>query len=170
MMETPMEVSSGSISCSIYNRCLPLNHETGRCSNCSLQIRIRNSRLDSAECLRHQAKRMKAISDHSHPPAEIGQNVPVPIPDVDKGRGALRNVICVVLERTEDHFYKLGTLDGILQALYERLEFDICQQVFVRADSMKMKKTISLRTAASSVAVGSGQGFLRCLCVKKMQQ
>ena len=74
---------------------------------------------------------MKTVSDASHPPASVGQNVTVPIPDVDKGKGDLRNIIAVVLNRSEDELYKLGTRDGILKKLYSRSEFDVCKQLFL---------------------------------------
>ena len=40
---------------------------------------------------------MKTVSDASHPPPSIGQNVTVPIPEVDGGKGNLRNIIAVVI-------------------------------------------------------------------------
>lgn len=43
----------------------------------------------SAATSRSQAKRMKQISDSSHPAAKIGDNVTVVIPDVDRSRGSL---------------------------------------------------------------------------------
>lgn len=82
---------------------------------------IQKARQTAAENLEKQAKKMKAASDKSHPPAKVGDNVTVPIPDVDRGRGDLRNVIGVVLEINDDGLYKIGTKHGILQKLYCRL-------------------------------------------------
>ncbi|GBP21520.1 UDP-glucuronosyltransferase 2B1 [Eumeta japonica] len=47
---------------------------------------IRKARTTAAENLVKQAKKMKATSDKSHPPANIGNNVTIPIPNVDKGK------------------------------------------------------------------------------------
>ncbi|KAF2887469.1 hypothetical protein ILUMI_18704, partial [Ignelater luminosus] len=67
-----------------------------------------------------QAKKMKATSDKSHPPANIGDNVTIPIPDVDKGKGDLRNIIGVILQTNDEGFYKVGTKHGVLEKLYCR--------------------------------------------------
>lgn len=81
---------------------------------------ILEARTKAAHNLEKQAKKMKAISDKSHPPAKLGDNITIPVPDVDKAKGDFRNVIGVVLQVTEDGFYKIGTKYGILQKLYCR--------------------------------------------------
>ncbi|XP_045446150.1 uncharacterized protein LOC123654245 [Melitaea cinxia] len=47
-----------------------------------------------------QAKRMKTASHQSHLLLKVGDNVTIPIADVDKGKADLRNLIGVVLEVT----------------------------------------------------------------------
>ncbi|KAG8296007.1 hypothetical protein J6590_067122 [Homalodisca vitripennis] len=74
----------------------------------------------AGEGLRKQAKKMKSHSDKSHPPANIGDNVMIPIPDVDKSKVDLRNIIGVVIDITDEGLYKIGTKHGILQTLYCR--------------------------------------------------
>ncbi|XP_023212590.1 KRAB-A domain-containing protein 2-like, partial [Centruroides sculpturatus] len=127
---------------------------------------IQKARQTAAENLQKQAKKMKSASDKSHPPAKVGDNVTVPIPDVDRGRGDLRNVIGVVLEINNDGLYKIGTKHGILQTLYCRTEFDICTQKFLQESDVNQDVQISLRTAATKHSVGTGQGFIRCTCTK----
>lgn len=87
----------------------------------TLDIQI--ARQTAAENLERQAKKMKASSDKSHPPANIGDNVTIPIPDVDKGRCDLRNIIGVILQKTDEGLYKIGTKHGVLQKLYCRYSF-----------------------------------------------
>ncbi|KAK9679810.1 hypothetical protein QE152_g39697, partial [Popillia japonica] len=84
---------------------------------------------------------MKSVSDKTHPPANVTvaipdvdkprDNVTVPIPDVDKPKGSFRNVIAVILLKTDDNMYQLGTREGIINHLYARSEFDICKQKFI---------------------------------------
>ena len=62
------------------------------CTTCRNVENIHRARKRAAEGLQKQAKRMKQISDKSHPPLNVGDNVTVPIPDVD---GAKRN--CAML-------------------------------------------------------------------------
>lgn len=172
-----MEISEGHY-CSkcgshIHESC-GINVESGKdgfgsnviCLNCNSEAQISHDRQVASTSLKKQAKRMKTVSDASHPPASVGQNVTVPIPDVDKGKGDLRNIIAVVLNRSEDELYKLGTRDGILKKLYSRSEFDVCKQLFLDVKDIPTDKEISLRSAATSSSVGTGQGFFRCHCTK----
>ena len=76
------------------------------CQNCNTEALISHVRQVAGSSLEKQAKRMKTVSDASHPPASIGQNVTVPIPDADKGKGDLRNIIAVVLSKKEDGMHK----------------------------------------------------------------
>ena len=106
---------------------------------------------------------MKRTSDQLHPPAKIGDSVTVAIPDVDKARGSLRNVMAVVIDVIEDNLYKLGTKDGCLKQLYTRSEFDLCAQNFISIDDVRQDKIISLRSAATNSS-GKIQGYTRCQC------
>ncbi|CAG5027459.1 unnamed protein product [Parnassius apollo] len=84
---------------------------------------IQVARKTAAENLEKQAKKMKASSDKSYPPAKIGDNITIPIPDVDKGGGDLRNIIGVIFQRNDKGLYKFGTKYGVLQKLYCRRRF-----------------------------------------------
>ncbi len=66
---------------------------------------------------------MLRTSKNKFPPAKVGDNVTVPVPDVDRGRGDPRNVLCVVLEVTTDGFYRVGNGDGVLETLLARNMF-----------------------------------------------
>ncbi|KAF2885805.1 hypothetical protein ILUMI_20388 [Ignelater luminosus] len=76
---------------------------------CSSENEIQKARKTAAENLVKQAKKMKATSDKSHPPANIGDNVTIPIPDVDKGKGDLRNIIGVILQTNDEEVVKTKT-------------------------------------------------------------
>jgi hypothetical protein len=61
-------------------------------------LHISSARKEAHEILNKQAKRMKIISDATHPPVDVGGNVILPIPDVDRAKADLRNLVGVVLE------------------------------------------------------------------------
>jgi hypothetical protein len=63
---------------------------------------ISSARKEAHENLNKQAERMKMIYDATHPPVDVGGNVILPIPDVDRAKAELRNLVGVVLERNED--------------------------------------------------------------------
>ena len=52
--------------------------------------------------------------------AEVGDNVAIPIPMVDKGRGDARNILGVVVDRDENDLYKIAVKAGILSTRYSR--------------------------------------------------
>ena len=56
--------------------------------------------------------------------AEVGDNVAIPIPMVDKGRGDPRNILGVVLDRNEHDMYKIVVKAGILSPKYSGNQFD----------------------------------------------
>ncbi|XP_031332774.1 KRAB-A domain-containing protein 2-like [Photinus pyralis] len=105
----------------------------------STDNQIKHSRKTAAEGLRKQAKKMKSHSDKSHPPANIGDNVMIPIPDVDKSKVDLRNIIGVVIDITDEGLYKVGTKHGILQTLYCRTQFDVSAQRFITENDVNME-------------------------------
>jgi transcriptional regulator len=62
------------------------------------QSNISSARKEANENLQKQAKRMKLISDATHPPVDVGGNVIIPIADVDRAKADLRNIVAVVLD------------------------------------------------------------------------
>ncbi|XP_043464212.1 uncharacterized protein LOC122503410 [Leptopilina heterotoma] len=131
--------------------------------NNSRQENIFSARKRAAEGLELQAKRMKISSDKSHRPVEVGDNVTIPIPDVDKAKSDFRNVIGVVLEK-KDELHRIGTRQGIINRLYCRSEFDKCKASFIDEQDVPQDETISLRSIATQESNTNGQGFTRCHC------
>ncbi|XP_074040062.1 uncharacterized protein [Leptinotarsa decemlineata] len=128
------------------------------CVPCFNSENIDKERKRSKACLEKQAKKMKANSDKKFPPVTKGVTIRVPIPDVDKGRGDLRNILAVVMDTTEDGFYKLGTANGVLKQLYAGSQFTVCTKSLVRVEDVPDQET-GLRTVATAQSTGSGQGF-----------
>ncbi len=74
--------------------------------------------------LQTQGAKMLKTSNTKFKDAEVGDNVRIRFPDVDRGHGDPRSVIAVVMS-VEGGFYKLGTEHGVLKQLYARNEFSI---------------------------------------------
>lgn len=81
--------------------------------------KIISDRQEAAARLQKKAKRMKITSDTIHEQIEVGNNVKIPFPTLDKTRNDLRN-IGVVLEVKDEDLYKIGTRDGVINKLYSR--------------------------------------------------
>lgn len=60
---------------------------------------------------------MKKTSDKSHPPAEIGDIVIIPFPDLYRTKGDLQTIIGVVLQINDNELYNIMAKHGVLQIL-----------------------------------------------------
>ncbi|KAI6655720.1 hypothetical protein LOD99_1862 [Oopsacas minuta] len=99
---------------------------------------IKRRRIEASASKLSQAERMVQRCHIQFKPGCPGDNVAVPIPSVDRGRGDPRNIQGVILYRDERDQYNIAVKSGILKGLYSRNQF---------AES----------------ATG-GQGFTKCNC------
>ena len=100
---------------------------------------------------------------------EAGDNVAVPIPMVDKGRGDPRNIPGVIVDWDEHYMYRIVVKAGILSKKYSRNQFDLCPQRLLNDSDVNTESTITLCQALKSTASG-GQGFFQCDCSKGKKQ
>lgn len=117
----------------------------------------------SASNLKKQAEKMVQTSNSKYPDAKKGDTVRVRVPDVDRGRTDGRNILAFVLEVTDANLYKLGTKHGILNQLYARNQFTICNENFIYGEDIPQTE-ISLRECARLSSKTGGQGYSRCGC------
>ncbi|XP_076029061.1 uncharacterized protein LOC143017904 [Oratosquilla oratoria] len=96
---------------------------------------------------------------------EVGDNIAVPIPTVDRGRGDSRNIIGLIVDRDENDLYRIAVM---LSTKYSRNQFDLCPQNLLNKTGVKTGCTITLRQALRSTASG-GQGFFHCDSSKQCQ-
>lgn len=120
---------------------------------------------DSQLC---QAERMVKRSRIDLKAGKVGDNVAVPIPMVDRGRGDPRNIIGVIIDRDENDLYRIAVKAGVLSTKYSRNQFDLCPQHLLNNSDVNTGCTITLRQALRSTASG-GQGFFHCDCKKECQ-
>ena len=84
------------------------------------------------------------------PAAQIGDNVAIPIPQVDRGRGDPRNIVGIVVDyNLECDNYKIAVKAGVLRDRYSRNQFDVCPKILITQADLHQDKTISLREAVS---------------------
>ncbi|VVC29399.1 Hypothetical protein CINCED_3A009966 [Cinara cedri] len=81
---------------------------------------IRTIRKEALANSEKQAARIMTRSDKKFSAIDVGIDVVISIPDVDRGKTDLPNLIEVVLEKTEHGLYRIGTKDEILDKLYCR--------------------------------------------------
>ena len=94
----------------------------------------------------------------------IGDNVAVPIPTVDKGRGDPRNILGVIMDVTDKDQYKIAVKHGVLKGHYSRNQFDLCAQKLLTMNDVNTESMISLREAVVHQSASGGQGFVKYNC------
>ena len=124
---------------------------------------MRRREADNAQT--SQAERMVKRSRLDMQAGKQGDNVCVPVPLVDRGRGDPRNILGVIIDRQEDtDQYKIAVKAGILSGLYSRNQFDLCPERLLNTDDINTEKIVSLRSAVIFQSSSGGQGFTRCNC------
>ena len=113
----------------------------------------------SCDGLIKQAERMLRRSRVINVPASIGDNVTIPIPLVDRGRGDPRNLMGVVLEHNENDLYRIAVRNGILAGVYSRNQFHLCPQKLLTDADIITTTVIFLRTAVQRQSVCGGQSL-----------
>jgi hypothetical protein len=89
---------------------------------------------------------MVSLSNSRLPAVDIGTNVVVRVPDLDRGRLALRNVLGVINVNSSG-LYLLGTKEGLLERLYARNEFTTADN-FIEAHDVP-SGSLSLQSAST---------------------
>lgn len=116
--------------------------------------------------LEAQAKKMLDASAKKFKKPDVGCNVTVKIPEVDRSKVDPKSMIAVVTAVTDEDCYELGTRFGKLNALYTINQFRLCKETFLRVDEVP-EKSISLRSVVKRLSLVGGQGFKKCNCLQK---
>jgi len=104
---------------------------------------------------------MVSLSNSRLPAVDIGINVVVRVPDLDRGRLAPRNVLAIVVGVNSTGLYLLGMKEGLLERLYARNEFTTADN-FIEAHDVP-SSSLSL-WSASMITPGRKQGSVSCHC------
>ena len=137
--------------------------------NLTLNERDEEISFERSEARKRQLSQSEVMLERSikrFRPAQVGDSVIVPIPEVDKSRGDANNLMAVVVQSQKDGFYTLGTRHGILKQLYTRNQFEVCQEQHLLEEDVP-RHEIGLREAANKSSMFGGQGFTRCNCHTK---
>ncbi|CAM4741905.1 unnamed protein product [Rotaria magnacalcarata] len=137
--------------------------------NDQLNITEQNEKND--ELLSNRAKRTNDIREtarqakrHKLADLNVGDNVLIPVPDVDRGPTDARNVFAVVMEIKDDK-YKLGVEQGIINGYYSFHQISTATEtptILVENVDQGIKK--SLREVVKLQSITGGQGMLKCSC------
>ena len=90
----------------------------------------------------------------------------IKVPDVDRAKIDAKSIIAVVINIQDDEFYQLGTKAGKLKSLYTRNQFTLCKENFISIEEVG-KEEISVREVVGKLYFIAGQGFKKCIFLKK---
>jgi hypothetical protein len=93
-----------------------------------------------------------------------GDNVTIPIPLVDRGRGDPRNIMGNIVDRDNNDMYRIAVQGGLLQGKYSRNQYDLCVQKLLTDRDVSQEQEVALRTAVELESKCGGQGFVKCNC------
>ena len=83
---------------------------------------------------------------------------------VDRGRAEFPNLMTVIFSKEHGGLYKLGMHHGILNQHYTPNQFSPSGEQLMNIADVPRDKEVGLREVANAEAMGSGQGFKKCLC------
>ena len=78
---------------------------------------------------------------------DLGDNVIIPIPLVDRGRGDARNIMGVIVDRDLNDMYQIAVRAGILHGKFTRNQFDLCTQRLLTENDISRHEEVGLRKA-----------------------
>ena len=110
-----------------------------------------------------QAKRMVKRSRIELAPGQRGDDVDLLIPVVDRGHGDPRNILAVILDRSEIYNYTLVTIHGILKGSHSRNEFELYPE---KLRDVNCTTCVSLREEVFLGSQCGGQGHIKCNCLE----
>jgi len=77
------------------------------------------------------------VSSCSLQAGNIGDNVALPVPMVDRGREDSHNILGVIIDKNENDLYTTATRHGILSNKYTRADFTLCPQQLLKDSDIK---------------------------------
>ena len=155
-----------SISCDICKKAVHPGCETsGTCDRCWLANKRTLKRKHVEGAQEKSANKMLKQSEGHYPTIQVGDNVRVDVPKVDRGPADPPTLIGVVTELTAHGSFKIGTKQGKLKGCLARNMVEKCKRnVFVSLEDVPTTSELSVRQAVAAESIGSGQGFIHCNC------
>ncbi|XP_076056311.1 uncharacterized protein LOC143034260 [Oratosquilla oratoria] len=128
------------------------------------QNNIISHRKRAYEAKLSQAERMVKRSRRIMDRGNVGNNVTIPIPMVDRSRGDPRNIMGMTVDIDENDNYTIAMKSGIVSGKYTKNQFDLCTYELYSEDDVTTDRTVSLRSAVQHESKSGGRGFAKCNC------
>lgn len=96
---------------------------------------------------------------------EVGDNVIIPIPSVDRGPADERNIKGIIVAINDNGGYKVGTNVGKVKGFMSRNQVECTESTTLSLQDVPDTE-MSLREIVSKVSLSGGQGYFFCNCKK----
>src|SRR6218665_1027186 len=123
---------------------------------------LQSQRKRARGSLVQQAERMVKRSRVQHSPGNSGDNVTVPIPLVDRGRGDPQNLMGVISDGDDNDMYRIAVRAEVLNGKYSRNQFELCIHKLLQITDVSTDEVVALRTVVQRQSLCGGQGFVKC--------
>ena len=134
------------------------------CKLCSVSEERTKKRKMVQIAQEQQANKMLKRSESQRPPLQVGDNVRVAIPKVDRGRADPPNMLAVITSCDDHGGYVVGTDKGRVKGSLPWNALEKCKQnVFLSPEDVP-DADLSIRQTVTKQSFGGGQGFTRCSC------
>ncbi|KAF2892953.1 hypothetical protein ILUMI_13219 [Ignelater luminosus] len=86
------------------------------------------------------------------PPIPVGSFVVVAVPEVDRDKIDAKNILVIeiIMDVTDDEYYKVGCKDGITNSLYSRNQMSMCKENVVSQETFNIPRFPSLAPLADN--------------------
>ena len=102
--------------------------------------KVKVFREAAREGVEERAKEMRATSSKKFQKPNLGQNVRIKIPVIDRAKMDPRSIVVVITDIKDEKFYELATKLGKLKALYTRNQFTLCKENFKASKKLVRRK------------------------------
>ena len=137
------------------------------CELCRRKESIGQQRNAAKRKQMESAKKMVEKSVKRFRPAEVGDTVLVPTPDVDRCKIDRPQIAAIVLNKDNNSgMFQLGTRHGKLDQLYARNQFSPVTEKFLLPSEIP-NNVLGDREASKLHSINGGQGVFRCVCNTK---
>ncbi|KAF2892402.1 hypothetical protein ILUMI_13771 [Ignelater luminosus] len=74
------------------------------------------------------------------PPIPVGSFVVIAVPEVDRDKIDVKNILVIeiIMDVTDDEYYKVGCESGITDSLYSRNQMSMCKENFVSQETFNI--------------------------------
>lgn len=141
---------------------LPQEDQNPKCSLCQRQESLAITQKDCFKKQKTAAEKMINVTETDFPKLQIGDNVTLHVPTVDRGPLDFPNITAVVMN-IQNEVYQLGTAHGSIKGWFPRTDLIKCPSTFIAVDNVPAVQ-MTLRESAAKQSLIGGQGYKKCNC------